>query len=392
MMKKNLLMLLCAVSLLAHTVHADGTAVAGTSIPEAESGRIATFWKNAKAGVNDVYGDHWFGVTPSEMTMSEVQNLLYPGGSYENLHPQDKRLDKVNDDVAAFMRAGKYEIPFYKRSLTGRVPKAASQILRSVNLLNALDLAVRDKDALAARLIARLGKKAGFYKGNGWRGRVADIVGNDSKLARASRTAAALLLAGALDKAFAYPVDSSSLVGSGYRGIKDLFTPRPVFGPKTKALEDLASAHAANDAFIGADDILGGDPDFAPEPDYVAPSMEDFLKTAEARGTQWRSATDKRTKEIHAAEAKEQADLDAAKAVIDQLKEIHAAEAKEQADLDAAKKAVIDQLKEIRAAKIKSIEKELKRMMNIKKQETLGLHKRKRRKELLVKLTNSMKS
>ena len=195
-MKKNLLMLLCAVSLLANTVNAETTVADVMAAVNKEEGRTGkanyTF-----SDTTEVKTPNWFS-----------RNVAKPSSNY--LHG------------SYGMGAAKY-IPRKGGfgHFRGAVPHGASHVSRLVNALLLADMLGRDTDSLIGRGIGKAGRRLGFHrKAKDWRRGVYNRMTSRSKLARTLRALSALGLAGLSDAALARMVGDSSAFGAGYRGAR----------------------------------------------------------------------------------------------------------------------------------------------------------------------------
>ncbi len=192
-MKKNLLMLLCAVSLLAHTVHADGTAVEGT-----------------------------------------VEAIPAPAKfAAPNMHDYEKMTTDKSWSPSDYAETGKKSQDhtwrgYFKDAYNTR-PYAfgTSHGLRALLALAAADVAARDKRSLLSRGFGWAGNRFGFRRGTeGWRGRVARGLGGDAVSNRMARTALLLSLLSGADVGASLPTGDSSLLGAllsaGKRGFYNI--------------------------------------------------------------------------------------------------------------------------------------------------------------------------
>jgi hypothetical protein len=232
-MKKNLVMLLCAVSLLANTVQAESAPVTPGEVAAAqktkalESGikrkmrearhSVGGFFAPAGDYLGRAYGgsvkSNWFGVSPKYATSENAirNELMKKTYGQEGFGPLTEGMQKTFD-----RRLGEREA--LSRHLTGRVPYGVSHASRLVNALLLADVLGRDTNSFIGRGLGNVGRRLGFHrKAKDWRRGAYNAMTNGKWYGRGGRALTALALAGLSDAALARMVGDSSAVGAGYR-------------------------------------------------------------------------------------------------------------------------------------------------------------------------------
>lgn len=230
-MKKNLVMLLCAVSLLAHTVQAESAPVTPGEVAAAqktkalESGfkrnmrkvrhSVGGFFAPAGNYLGRTYGgpakSNWFGVRDNK-------GSIYNSFAGREMGPMTESQHKEAMDAVS---ANRY------RHLTGRVPYGVSHASRLVNALLLADVLGHDTNSFIGRGLGNVGRRLGFHrKAKDWRRGAYNAMTNGKWYGRGGRALAALALAGLSDAALARMVGDSSAIGASYRGIRGLFPSR----------------------------------------------------------------------------------------------------------------------------------------------------------------------
>lgn len=303
-MKKNLVMLLCAVSLLANTVQAESAPVTPGEVAAAqktkalESGlkrnmrkarhSVGGFFAPAGNYLGRAYGgpakSNWFGVRDNK-------GSIYNSFAGREMGPMTESQNKEAMDAVS---ANRY------RHLTGRVPYGVSHVSRLVNALLLADVLGRDTNSF---VLGSVGRRLGVHrKAKGWRRGAYNAMTNGKWYGRGGRALAALALAGLSDAALARMVGDSSAIGASYRGIRGLFPSRTGYAGGGKYADATGADYGDNaEGVVSAMDQLEANLEAEAKAEAKA-RLEAAIASPTGR-TRWSDKSKNRKAEIEAAKA-----------------------------------------------------------------------------------------